>query len=110
MPGLGQIQGNQGIQQLLAAEKKAAEKVADARKRKIKRLKQASDEARAEIEAYSLERERSYLELQKRQMGTKDDIQAHIDTNTNIYLENLEKTIAKNRDKVLMCIQFNSNL
>lgn len=39
-----------GIQQLLAAEKKAAEKINEARKRKAKRLKQANDEAKAEIE------------------------------------------------------------
>ena len=41
-----------GIQQLLVAEKKAAEKVSDARKRKAKRLKQAKEEAQAEIEKY----------------------------------------------------------
>ena len=43
-----------GIQQLLVAEKKAAEKVSDARKRKAKRLKQAKEEAQAEIEKYRL--------------------------------------------------------
>ena len=41
-----------GIQQLLVAEKKAAEKVGDARKRKARRLKQAKEEAQAEIEKY----------------------------------------------------------
>ena len=41
-----------GIQQLLVAEKKAADKVGDARKRKAKRLKQAKEEAQAEIEKY----------------------------------------------------------
>lgn len=35
----------QGIQQLLVAEKRAAEKVAEARKRKNRRLKQAKEEA-----------------------------------------------------------------
>ena len=35
----------QGIQQLLSAEKRAAEKVAEARKRKNRRLKQAKEEA-----------------------------------------------------------------
>ena len=37
---------------MLVAEKKAAEKVSDARKRKAKRLKQAKEEAQAEIEKY----------------------------------------------------------
>ena len=41
-----------GIQQLLVAEKRAAEKVAEARKRKNRRLKQAKEEAQAEIEKY----------------------------------------------------------
>ncbi len=40
----------QGIQQLLAAEKRAAEKVSEARKRKNRRLKQAKEEAQSEIE------------------------------------------------------------
>uniref|UniRef100_A0AAZ3PPT0 V-type proton ATPase subunit G n=1 Tax=Oncorhynchus tshawytscha TaxID=74940 RepID=A0AAZ3PPT0_ONCTS len=35
---------SQGIQQLLQAEKRAAEKVAEARKRKNRRLKQAKEE------------------------------------------------------------------
>ena len=35
----------QGIQQLLVAEKRAAEKVSEARKRKNRRLKQAKEEA-----------------------------------------------------------------
>lgn len=45
-----------GIQQLLAAEKRAAEKINDARKRKALRLKQAKQEAQAEIEKYRLAR------------------------------------------------------
>ena len=48
----------QGIQQLLAAEKRAAEKVSEARKRKNRRLKQAKEEAQAEIEKYKQEREK----------------------------------------------------
>ncbi len=42
----------QGIQQLLAAEKRAAEKINEARKRKAQRLKQAKQEAQAEIDNY----------------------------------------------------------
>lgn len=47
-----------GIQQLLAAEKRAAEKINEARKRKTQRLKQAKQEAQAEIDKY---REVSWL-------------------------------------------------
>lgn len=41
-----------GIQQLLAAEKRAAEKITEARKAKARRLKQAKDEAQGEVEKY----------------------------------------------------------
>ncbi|XP_015683110.1 V-type proton ATPase subunit G 2 isoform X2 [Protobothrops mucrosquamatus] len=41
----------QGIQQLLQAEKRAAEKVAEARKRKARRLKQAKEETRKKLQA-----------------------------------------------------------
>lgn len=73
----------QGIQQLLAAEKRAAEKVSEARKRKLdfhwffeeifsqysfsgkqKRLKQAKEEAQDEIEKYRAERERQFKEFE----------------------------------------------
>ena len=47
---------SQGIQQLLAAERRAAEKTAEARKRKNRRMKQAKDEAMVEIEKYKAER------------------------------------------------------
>ena len=50
-----------GIQQLLAAEKRAADKINEARKRKAQRLKQAKQEAQAEIEKY---REVKYLSFQ----------------------------------------------
>ncbi|PNJ03567.1 ATP6V1G2-DDX39B isoform 3 [Pongo abelii] len=58
---------SQGIQQLLQAEKRAAEKVADARKRKARRLKQAKEEAQMEVEQYRREREK---EFQSKQQAT----------------------------------------
>ena len=86
----------QGIQQLLAAEKRAAEKVAEARKRKwnnlviwlfssnfdsvillliislcnvsgkARRLKQAKEEAQAEIEVYRAEREKQFKDFESK--------------------------------------------
>lgn len=77
----------QGIQQLLIAEKRAAEKVLEARKcnfliiscfklhfiyfcthskkGKQKRLKQAKEEAQYEIEQYRQEREKQFKEFEK---------------------------------------------
>lgn len=89
----------QGIQQLLAAEKRAADKVAEARKSKLKtkntlpnflfahffldfqpllnfilrnitdkarRLKQAKEEAQAEIESYRQEREKQFKDFESK--------------------------------------------
>ncbi len=53
-----------GIQQLLAAEKKAADTVAEARKRRVKRLKQAKDEAVSEIESYKVEQDKKHKSLE----------------------------------------------
>uniref|UniRef100_A0A8C0N301 V-type proton ATPase subunit G n=1 Tax=Canis lupus familiaris TaxID=9615 RepID=A0A8C0N301_CANLF len=50
---------SQGIQQLLQAEK-----VADARKRKARCLKQAKEEARMEVELYHREREEPAVGLE----------------------------------------------
>ncbi|XP_030750684.1 V-type proton ATPase subunit G-like [Sitophilus oryzae] len=91
----------QGIQQLLAAEKRAAEKVAEARKRKVKRIKQARDEAQAEIEAYRNERERQFREYEARHMGSKEDVAARIDKDTQVYLQNMEKLVQDNKDQVI---------
>ena len=63
----------QGIQQLLTAEKRAAEKVSEARKRKNRRLKQAKEEAQAEIERYKAEREGQFREHEARYAGSKGD-------------------------------------
>ncbi|XP_060525286.1 V-type proton ATPase subunit G-like [Cylas formicarius] len=91
----------QGIQQLLAAEKRAAEKVAEARKRKVKRIKQARDEAQAEIEVYRAERERQFREYEAKYMGSKEDIAAKIDKETEVFLQNLEKMVIDNKEKVI---------
>ncbi|KAF7274479.1 V-type proton ATPase subunit G-like [Rhynchophorus ferrugineus] len=91
----------QGIQQLLTAEKRAAEKVAEARKRKVKRIKQARDEAQAEIEAYRNERERQFREYETRHMGSKEDVAAKIDKDTEVYLRSMDKLVADNKDQVI---------
>ncbi|XP_045397584.1 V-type proton ATPase subunit G 2 isoform X3 [Lemur catta] len=63
---------SQGIQQLLQAEKRAAEKVADARKRKARRLKQAKEEAQMEVEQYRREREQEFQSKQQAEDITSD--------------------------------------
>ncbi|KAK4820224.1 hypothetical protein QYF61_021729 [Mycteria americana] len=64
---------SQGIQQLLQAEKRAKDKLEEAKKRKGKRLKQAKEEAIAEIDHYRLQREKEFRNKQ---------------TNTNVVIIN----------------------
>ena len=45
--------------------------MSDARKRKNRRLKQAKEEAQAEIEKYKAERERAFKENEAKHIGSK---------------------------------------
>ncbi|KAK4885008.1 hypothetical protein RN001_001279 [Aquatica leii] len=91
----------QGIQQLLAAEKKAAEKVSEARKRKTRRIKQAREEAQAEIEKYRGERERQYKEFELKHLGSREDVVARIDKDTQLHFKQIEHDVANNKEQVL---------
>ncbi|XP_065355113.1 V-type proton ATPase subunit G [Calliphora vicina] len=91
----------QGIQQLLAAEKKAAEKVAEARKRKARRLKQAKDEATEEIEKYRQERERQFKEFEAKHMGSREGVAAKIEADTRIKLDDMNRAIASRKEPVI---------
>jgi len=91
----------QGIQQLLSAEKKAAEKINEARKRKAKRLKQAKEEAQAEVDKYRSERENQFREYERKHLGTKEDIAARIEKETVAQLEQMQRNIQMNKDKVI---------
>ncbi|KAJ2940950.1 hypothetical protein O0L34_g10212 [Tuta absoluta] len=94
----------QGIQQLLAAEKRAAEKVADARKRKAKRLKQAKDEAQEEVEKYRQERERQFKEFEAKHMGTREGVAAKIDAETKIKIEEMNRLVKQQKNAVIQDI------
>ncbi|XP_026494470.1 V-type proton ATPase subunit G [Vanessa tameamea] len=91
----------QGIQQLLAAEKRAAEKVSEARKRKAKRLKQAKEEAQDEVEKYRQERERQFKEFEAKHMGTREGVAAKIDAETKIKIEEMNKMVQTQQEAVI---------
>ncbi|CAA9997169.1 unnamed protein product, partial [Nesidiocoris tenuis] len=88
----------QGIQQLLAAEKRAAEKVAEAKKRKARRLKQAKEEAQEEIERYKQDRERQFKEFEAQHMGSREDVAARIDADTRQRIEEMTKAVNVNKE------------
>ena len=91
----------QGIQQLLAAEKRAAEKVAEARKRKARRLKQAKEEAQEEIEKYRKERERQFREFEAKHMGSREDVAAKIDQDTKHRIDDMNRAVTSHKEPVV---------
>ncbi|KAH9413112.1 V-type proton ATPase subunit Vha13 [Dermatophagoides pteronyssinus] len=91
----------QGIQQLLMAEKKAAEKVQEARKKKARRLKQAKEEALIEIERFRNERENAFREYESKHMGSMDTIKGSIEQDTLIKLEQMTKTVTGAKEIVI---------
>ncbi|XP_076173981.1 V-type proton ATPase subunit Vha13 [Ptiloglossa arizonensis] len=94
----------QGIQQLLTAEKRAADKVADARKRKARRLKQAKEEAQDEIEKYRQERERQFREFEAKHMGSKEDVATRIEADTKIKIEEMNRDVSMHKKNVMLKI------
>ncbi|VDD90377.1 unnamed protein product [Enterobius vermicularis] len=92
----------QGIQQLLAAEKRAAEKINEARKRKAQRLKQAKQEAQAEIEKYRQERDKQFKEYEQKYLGTKEDIEAKIKQETKDTIREMQRSVAQNKQQVIV--------
>jgi len=100
---------SQGVQQLLAAEKKAAEKVAQARKNKARRLKQAKDEAQAEIEKFRHEREQQFKSYEAQHLGSQGDVATRIkaDTVAKKNAQNLQVAAKKEQviERILAMVQ-----
>lgn len=94
-------QPSQEVQLLLAAEKRATEKVSEARKRKAQRLKRAKEEAAAEIEQFKAERQITFTQYERDHIGSKDDIAKQIDRETTEKLESMDKRVNSSRKAIL---------
>lgn len=70
-------------------------------KGKARRIKQARDEAQAEIEKYRQEREKQFKEFEAKHLGSREDVAAKIDKNTQIHLDKIAEDAVANKDKVL---------
>ncbi|XP_053137852.1 V-type proton ATPase subunit G 1 isoform X2 [Hemicordylus capensis] len=92
---------SQGIQQLLQAEKRAAEKVAEARKRKNRRLKQAKEEAQAEIEQYRFQREKDFKEKEAAALGSHGSSTTEVEKETQEKMVILQNHFQTNREEVI---------
>nr|ACO08822.1 Vacuolar ATP synthase subunit G 1 [Oncorhynchus mykiss] len=92
---------SRGIQQLLQAEKRAAEKVAEARKRKNRRLKQAKEEAQAEIEQYRMRREKDFKPKEAAALGSHGNSAVEVDKETVGKMGSIQTSYQQNREGVL---------
>ncbi|KAL3313805.1 V-type proton ATPase catalytic subunit A [Cichlidogyrus casuarinus] len=88
---------NQGIQMLLAAEKEANEKVAEAKKRKVAKLKQAKDEATEEIKLEKAKFQAVYEDREKQVQGDRADAINKMNQNTDHTIKQQEDTVNKNK-------------
>ncbi|KAM6343196.1 VATG3 ATPase, partial [Uria aalge] len=92
---------SQGIQQLLQAEKRAKDKLEEAKKRKGKRLRQAKEEAIAEIDHYRLQREKEFRNKQTNVMGSQGNLSAKIEEQTKETVRNLTSSYHKNMESMM---------
>ncbi|XP_039299436.1 V-type proton ATPase subunit G-like [Nilaparvata lugens] len=89
------------IRQLLDAEKIAAEKVAEAKKHRERKLKLAKTEALAEIEQYRQEREREFQNFENKHAALRAKITARIDMETRKKLDIMRSTVTRNRKSMI---------
>nr|XP_058151656.1 V-type proton ATPase subunit G 1-like [Dasypus novemcinctus] len=89
---------SQGIQQLLQAEKRAAKKVSEACKRKNRRLKQAKEEAQAEIEQYHLQREKEFKAKEAVALESHGSCSSEVEMETQEKMTILQNYFQQNRE------------
>lgn len=90
-----------GIKQLLEAEARAAELVKQARNNKVRRLKQAQDDAVAEINNFKAQKEAEFKNRLTQNSSSGDDQSAKIDLDTKQKLAALETSVAKSKETVI---------
>ncbi|XP_025776963.1 V-type proton ATPase subunit G 3 isoform X1 [Puma concolor] len=98
---------SQGIHQLLQAEKRAKDKLEEAKKkngcasRKEKRLKQAKEEAMAEINQYRMQRDKEFGLKQSKVMGSQSNLSEEVDERTLGKIKELNGSYNKYMEVVL---------
>ncbi|XP_074817290.1 V-type proton ATPase subunit G 3 [Natator depressus] len=100
-PKISMTSQSQGIQQLLQAEKRAKDKLEEAKKRKGKRLKQAKEEAIAEIDHYRLQREREFRHKQSNIMGSQGNLSTKIEEQTTEKVRDITSSFHKYMENIM---------
>ncbi|CAF1147361.1 unnamed protein product [Rotaria sordida] len=92
---------SRGITDLLAAEKKAQELIEEARKRKNKRIKDAQNEAKSEIEQFKGERDQRFKSLEQQQMGNRAQMTEESNKQTQVQIGSLKAEYEATKDNLL---------
>jgi len=92
---------SEGIQRLLQAEQRANVKVAEAKKKKLKKLKQAKEEAKKEIMIFKNNQETTFQDKMAKSVGTGDDFQNEINKQGEVESLELQKALDNNLDQVV---------
>ncbi|XP_075843538.1 V-type proton ATPase subunit G 3 [Microtus pennsylvanicus] len=98
---------SQGIQQLLQAEKRAKDKLEEAKKKngtaqgKGRRLKQAKEEAVAETDQYRLQMEKAFRLKQSKIMGSQSHLADEIEEQTLEKIKELNRSYSACMESVM---------
>lgn len=93
-----------GIQQLRATEKRAADRVAEAMKRKAIRLKEAREDAQNEIEEYREKKEKQFKVFDKNLKAHCKDVCLRIDDDTQHKISQMDKAVSVNKNAVVKTV------
>ncbi|KAM7050257.1 V-type proton ATPase subunit G 3 isoform 1-T1 [Molossus nigricans] len=92
---------SQGIHQLLQAERRAKDKLEEAKKRKVKRIKQAKEEAMVEIDQYRMQTDKEFRMKQSKVMGSQSDLSEEMEEQTLEKIKDLRANYSKYRESML---------
>ncbi|XP_045717608.1 V-type proton ATPase subunit G 3 [Phyllostomus hastatus] len=92
---------SQGIHQLLQAEKRAKDKLEEAKKRKAKRIKQAKDEAMVEIDQYRMQKDKEFRMKQSKVLGSQSSTSEEMEEQTLEAIRGLQGSYGKCAESVL---------
>ncbi|XDA81976.1 hypothetical protein R6Z07M_011873 [Ovis aries] len=92
---------SQGIHQLLQAEKRAKDKLEEAKRRKVKRLRQAKEEAMVETDQYRMQRDEEFRQKQAKIMGSQSNVLEEIEVQTLGKIKELNASYSASMESVI---------
>merc|ERR1712076_52460 len=91
----------QNIQKLLQAEKRAQDIISQARTKKQARMKQAKDEAKAEVLAYKGQRDAEFKLMEQKLLGDKTEAEGRMQVRTQEQIQSIEQQVTSNEKAVI---------